>query len=455
MLLPIRCCLCLCAGLAIAAARGTPEPAAETESPSQDTGDPSSDHPIVRVFAQENVGSWGLRICAAFRKFAPPWVHFVNEGGVSGSLPTEPYDVAIMHEDCSTGTTYTHDLLLESKHPVVLVQHCYKFHGGRGAVFEEMWKHAMLTVSYHNLTKEAQAGSFAFLHTPWGVDGQAFRPPASGVERNNTVIILGAGRPEKDGWTFDDESHMELLQAAALANTKVRHIGDEMNRLCGDCGEYQDCVRLNQTFPLGRSDALLSSLFARPTSQRRYGTQLPEVNQFNKKCQQVPRQCQKSPELSGKTLCDFHINLGRISEEDLHAELQATKYVSALRKFEGFEIPGIEALFSGARPIIYDFIPGYAWYYKHGVEVTSIHADQLVGQLRDVLLREPNPVSSEELSFLRAKFDWNVIVPHMFNTAFAELTSPRWLDTFQATQAVSSPARKKKLLLRRGKKNDL
>jgi len=422
----------------------------------------SDDHPELRVFAQENTGTWGTRICHALRRFAPPWVRFVN--AAENNTAAEAYDLAIMHEDCSTGTEHTYGLVMNSSNPVVVVQHCYKFHGGRGIRFEEMWQHALLTVSYHNLS--AEATNFPFLHVPWGVDGQVFKPPAAGPMRkpNKTVVVFGMGREDHEhgGWTFDDESHIEVLEAAALAGAEVRHIGDMYGRLCGMCDEYKDCdpsmsVRnmgsmLGVQGPNFKQSLPATSAFARIGS----GVQIGKQARINMDCflGKVPKQCQKMPELGGKMPCDFHKNLGRISDEELIAELQAARYVSALRKFEGFEIPGIEALSVGTRPIIYDFIPGYAWYRKYSVEVTSLEPQKLVGQIRDTLLTEPKPLSSEELAELQAQFDWRKIVPRIFDTAYRELLTPRWKGS-QAAAASDSQESRKSPLLRRGRKNDL
>jgi hypothetical protein len=37
-----------------------------------------------------------------------------------------------------------------------------------------------------------------------------------------------------------------------------------------------------------------------------------------------------------------------------HRMLQKATYVPVLRRWEGFEMMGVEALFSGTRPIVYD-----------------------------------------------------------------------------------------------------
>lgn len=66
--------------------------------------------------------------------------------------------------------------------------------------------------------------------------------------------------------------------------------------------------------------------------------------------------------------------------------------MAALRKFEGFEIVGVEALFCGTRPIVYD-MPSYRWYKGHASFVGSGLSDHaLFLQLTDVMRKPPQPV---------------------------------------------------------------
>ena len=43
-----------------------------------------------------------------------------------------------------------------------------------------------------------------------------------------------------------------------------------------------------------------------------------------------------------------------LGPDDFHQLLQQATYVPVLRRFEGFEMMGVEALFTGTRPIVYD-----------------------------------------------------------------------------------------------------
>ena len=90
------------------------------------------------------------------------------------------------------------------------------------------------------------------------------------------------------------------------------------------------------------------------------------------------------------------------------------RYVLALRKYEGFEMPALEALFCGARPILYD-LPSFRWYKGHAAFLNaSLSGDALSTAIRDVLYAKPKPVLPKELAALHEAFAWQRIVPRLF-----------------------------------------
>ena len=70
-----------------------------------------------------------------------------------------------------------------------------------------------------------------------------------------------------------------------------------------------------------------------------------------------PLLCQPLAALGMRAPCAYHVNLGLVPDAQLVREYQSAMYVPALRKFEGFELAGVEALFSGARAWLPDAPP--------------------------------------------------------------------------------------------------
>ena len=75
---------------------------------------------------------------------------------------------------------------------------------------------------------------------------------------------------------------------------------------------------------------------------------------------------------------------------------------------------GVESLFSGTRPIVYD-LPSFRWYRGHAEMITpASNGSETFERLAAVLASEPRPVSDAEMGELHAKFAWQTIVPSLF-----------------------------------------
>lgn len=95
-----------------------------------------------------------------------------------------------------------------------------------------------------------------------------------------------------------------------------------------------------------------------------------------------------------------------VPDETLAAEYAQCKWVSGLRYVEGFELPVIEGLACGARPIVFDRPDMRRWYDGHAVFVPELEGDALVDVLTDVLRSEPEPVTLAERAEVLRRFDW-------------------------------------------------
>jgi glycosyltransferase involved in cell wall biosynthesis len=99
-----------------------------------------------------------------------------------------------------------------------------------------------------------------------------------------------------------------------------------------------------------------------------------------------------------------------ISDEELARCYSRCRYVSGLRRGEGFELPVIEGLACGARPICFD-TPGYRhWFDGHAVFVPEAPYEELVVALADVFEREPKAVTAEERGEVLQRFSWDLVL---------------------------------------------
>ena len=132
--------------------------------------------------------------------------------------------------------------------------------------------------------------------------------------------------------------------------------------------------------------------------------------------------CEPSAALGGKAACDFHDNLGRVSTKAYVEMIQGARYVAALRKFEGFEMPAVEALLCGVRPLVYR-IQSYRWYGNHAVYIPSgLDSDQVTEEIYSKAFSKlPEPIGQKELEALRQTFAWQTLVPTLFARAVEQM----------------------------------
>lgn len=97
-----------------------------------------------------------------------------------------------------------------------------------------------------------------------------------------------------------------------------------------------------------------------------------------------------------------------ISDNELAALYSRARWVSGLRYDEGFELPVLEGLACGARPIVFDTADNHAFYGDHPVFVPVSKGEELVQHLQ-LLLSLPvtrEDVRPEELQQVALRFDW-------------------------------------------------
>lgn len=106
-----------------------------------------------------------------------------------------------------------------------------------------------------------------------------------------------------------------------------------------------------------------------------------------------------------------------VNDETLARMYCECSYVSGLRHCEGFEMPVIEGLACGARPIVFDRKDMRDWYEGHAVFVPECEGQPLIDSLAEVLRRRPEPVGKAERGAVIEKFDWRRIAEGFWRMA--------------------------------------
>jgi len=88
-----------------------------------------------------------------------------------------------------------------------------------------------------------------------------------------------------------------------------------------------------------------------------------------------------------------------------------SKYISGLRRGEGFEIPVLEGAACGARPLVFDN-PHYYWFEKFAIFIEESDFDSVRQQIYDIIIRDEDVTVEEETrNYIRETFAWDVVAP--------------------------------------------
>lgn len=99
-----------------------------------------------------------------------------------------------------------------------------------------------------------------------------------------------------------------------------------------------------------------------------------------------------------------------ISDSTLAEFYTGSKWVSGLRHVEGFELPALEGLACGARPILFNREDMHTWYDDYAEFIPECHGEELVAHLVEVMKNDPKPVTAIERIKILQQFNWEPIV---------------------------------------------
>lgn len=97
-----------------------------------------------------------------------------------------------------------------------------------------------------------------------------------------------------------------------------------------------------------------------------------------------------------------------VDDETLAKYYSQCEFVSGLRRIEGFELPVIEGLLCGARPICFDKPDYRRWFDKLAEfipEDAYIHES-----VRKIFTKGAKPVSDQEKEYVKTHFNWETIL---------------------------------------------
>jgi hypothetical protein len=105
-----------------------------------------------------------------------------------------------------------------------------------------------------------------------------------------------------------------------------------------------------------------------------------------------------------------------MTDKELALELSQCKYVTGLRRHEGFELPVLEGAMCGARPICFDIVQYRQWFEGLAMFIPQRHPRHVVEALVEIFKGEYRPVSDEEKQFVAKYFNWENIVRGYWNS---------------------------------------
>lgn len=99
-----------------------------------------------------------------------------------------------------------------------------------------------------------------------------------------------------------------------------------------------------------------------------------------------------------------------ISDNELRELYQQCKYVSGLRRIEGFELPAAEGLLCGARPILFDQPHYRLWYGDFAEYIPETNREGVIRNLQKIFSSPYRKVTALEIEEARKVFDWKKIM---------------------------------------------
>lgn len=254
----------------------------------------------------------------------------------------------------------------------------------------------------------------------------------SAVEADLVVIhVIGHG--SLDGWAFRDDQKVAAMQYCLLTTEDSRaEAWLPFWSRCTAVWSYYDLhayldVRREEMGSGGRAMWSKCNIYHAPLGvdgevfqpsdplRKRFGI---GTSGFIAETEGV-KECYVACHAAGRDLFHLGPNLGlgpgvlsmhNISDADVADMWSQCSYVAGLRRIEGFELPALEGLASGSRPIVFDAPHYRQWFGEHAEYVPEVGFDEVVEAIKVILSKPVRPVTPAERSHVLARFDWKTLV---------------------------------------------
>lgn len=97
-------------------------------------------------------------------------------------------------------------------------------------------------------------------------------------------------------------------------------------------------------------------------------------------------------------------------DKELAIHYAASEFVSGLRRKEGFELPAVEGLLCGARPLVFRSRDWEFNYGNHAIYLEETDRQGVIDQLVEIFKRGAPPVTPEEREMAVKRYDWKTII---------------------------------------------
>lgn len=125
------------------------------------------------------------------------------------------------------------------------------------------------------------------------------------------------------------------------------------------------------------------------------------AKRVNRKVFHLGNELRRGPDVFCKT---------NLSDDQVAYYYSLCEFVSGLRRTEGFELPVIEGLLCGARPIVFDRPHYRAWFDGLAVFIPELTRVETTDILEGVFRRGALPVTEEEKAIAKERFNWETII---------------------------------------------
>jgi D-inositol-3-phosphate glycosyltransferase len=109
-----------------------------------------------------------------------------------------------------------------------------------------------------------------------------------------------------------------------------------------------------------------------------------------------------------------------ISDDDVAQFWSRCQFVAGLRRKEGFELPAVEGIFCGARPVMFDMPHYRKWFHDLAVFIPEGTQKEVTESLARLFLAGPSTVTSEQRAIAVQRFSW----PEIATGFWAKATQP-------------------------------